>query len=473
MIVTENLRLKYPNGQKKIFDNLSLHIKDKEKVLILGPSGSGKSTLLNVLSGIVPNLIDLPMKYDKLEIDHDCGVIFQEPDSQFCMPKVYEELAFVLENLQTPRHKMDAMIETALDSVDLNVNKDQYINNLSGGMKQKLAIAETLLQQADTLFLDEPTAMLDVPSTEDLWNKIKALWQDQTVIIVEHKVEHIWQHIDRVILLNYDGVIIGDASPADILKNYEHLLSEYGVWHPKAWDNAPSPIDLQPSNVQNADNHLLLFEQGSVKRRKQILIDIPKFNVTSGEWITITGANGSGKTSLLESIMQLIKYDGTMFFDGKKLTKIKEAAKNMYLVYQNPELQFIANSVYKEIFIQNKANYPSISEADDKTVQMLKMLNLEDVQSQHPYELSIGQKRRLSVAIALSSSSDYILLDEPTFGLDSHNTFNLIKLFQQRVKDGQTIIMVTHDPEIIARYPTRKLYVRKKQILEIAGDNHV
>ena len=111
MIVTENLRLKYPNGQKKIFDNLSLEIKDKEKVLILGPSGSGKSTLLNVLSGIVPNLIDLPMKYDKLEIDQDCGVIFQEPDSQFCMPKVYEELAFVLENLQTPRHKMDALIE--------------------------------------------------------------------------------------------------------------------------------------------------------------------------------------------------------------------------------------------------------------------------------------------------------------------------------------------------------------------------
>ena len=315
--------------------------------------------------------------------------------------------------------------------------------------------------------------MLDVTSTEELWNKIKALWQDQTVIIVEHKVEHIWQHIDRVILLNYDGVVIGDASPADILNNYEHLLSEYGVWHPKAWDEAPLPIDLQQSNIQYANEHLFLFEQGTIKRSKKTLIDIPKLNITSGEWITITGTNGSGKTSLLESMMQLIKYEGTMSFDGKKLTKIKEAAKNMYLVYQNPEIQFIANSVYKEIFIQNKANYPSISEAEEKTIQMLKMLNLEDVQSQHPYELSIGQKRRLSVAIALSSTSEYILLDEPTFGLDSHNTFNLIKLFQQRVRDGQTIIMVTHDPEIIARYPTRKLCVSQKQILEIAGEHHV
>ena len=120
MIGIENLRLKYPNGIKKIFDHFSLNIQDKEKLLILGPSGSGKSTLLNVLSGIVPNLIDLPMKYDKLEIDSNCGVIFQDPDSQFCMPKVYEELAFVLENLQTPRQEMDALIESALDSVGLS-----------------------------------------------------------------------------------------------------------------------------------------------------------------------------------------------------------------------------------------------------------------------------------------------------------------------------------------------------------------
>src|SRR5699024_10956357 len=167
------------------------------------------------------------------------------------------------------------------------------------------------------------------------------------------------------------------------------------------------------------------------------------------------------------------KYIGIISVDCKKITKIREFLKNMYHVYHNSQIQFIANSVYKEILIQNKANYPSISEAEEKTIKMLKMLNLEDVQSQHPYELSIGQIRRLSVAIALSSTSEYILLNEPTFGLDSHNTFNLIKLFQQRVRDGQTIIMVTHDPEIIARYPTRKLCVSQKQILEIAGEHHV
>ena len=128
--------MKYPNGDRKIFDNLNIKINDKEKVLLLGPSGSGKSTLLNVLSGIVPNLIELPMKYDELEIDRQSGVIFQDPDTQFCMPKVYEELAFVLENRQVPRSEMDKEIKHALESVDLKVTDQTYINHLSGGMKQ-------------------------------------------------------------------------------------------------------------------------------------------------------------------------------------------------------------------------------------------------------------------------------------------------------------------------------------------------
>ena len=158
VLKVKNLRLKYPNGDRKIFDNLNIEIKDKEKVLLLGPSGSGKSTLLNVLSGIVPNLIELPMKYDELNIDPHSGVIFQDPDTQFCMPKVYEELAFVLENRQVPREDMDEQLKNALASVDLDVDDSTFVNNLSGGMKQKLAIVETILQKAETQFLDEPKA---------------------------------------------------------------------------------------------------------------------------------------------------------------------------------------------------------------------------------------------------------------------------------------------------------------------------
>ncbi|ATH63715.1 ABC transporter ATP-binding protein [Staphylococcus pasteuri] len=459
--------MKYPNGHRKIFDDLNLEIKDKEKVLLLGPSGSGKSTLLHVLSGIVPKLIELPMKYDTLEINDHNGVIFQDPDTQFCMPKVYEELAFVLENRQLPRKDMDEAIENALNSVNLNVNETTQINHLSGGMKQKLAIVETILQQADTLFLDEPTAMLDVEATEDLWQRLIDLWQDQTVLIVEHKVEHIWQHVDRVLLMNYEGQIIADGSPEHILQHFEHLLSEYGVWHPKAWNYAPEPKKITPSTQQQ----LFKFNDGEILRSKKTLFKVDQLSINSGEWITITGKNGTGKTSLLESILQLIKYKGIMTYQNQELHKIKDASQHMYLVYQNPELQFITNSVYEEIFIHY--NHLDSTHADEKTLQLLELLNLTNVKNQHPYEISMGQKRRLSVATALSSDADIILLDEPTFGLDSHNTFQLIELFQERVSKGQSIIMVTHDPEIIKRYPTRRWAINNKQLTEIEGEQHV
>lgn len=467
MLKVTNLRLKYPNGHRKIFDDLNLEIKDKEKVLLLGPSGSGKSTLLHVLSGIVPKLIELPMKYDTLEINDHNGVIFQDPDTQFCMPKVYEELAFVLENRQLPRKDMDEAIENALNSVNLNVNETTQINHLSGGMKQKLAIVETILQQADTLFLDEPTAMLDVEATEDLWQRLIDLWQDQTVLIVEHKVEHIWQHVDRVLLMNYEGQIIADGSPEHILQHFEHLLSEYGVWHPKAWNYAPEPKKITSSTQQQ----LFKFNDGEILRSKKTLFKVDQLSINSGEWITITGKNGTGKTSLLESILQLIKYKGIMTYQNQELRKIKDASQHMYLVYQNPELQFITNSVYEEIFIHY--NHLDSTHADEKTLQILELLNLTNVKNQHPYEISMGQKRRLSVATALSSDADIILLDEPTFGLDSHNTFQLIELFQERVSKGQSIIMVTHDPEIIKRYPTRRWAINNKQLTEIEGEQHV
>ncbi|HDK4246462.1 TPA: ATP-binding cassette domain-containing protein, partial [Staphylococcus aureus] len=132
---------------------------------------------------------------------------------------------------------------------------------------------------------------------------------------------------------------------------------------------------------------------------------------------------------------------------------------------------FITNSVYDEINIH--FNHLSKDQSDDETIQLLKLLDLQNVKDQHPYELSIGQKRRLSVATALSSKADIIFLDEPTFGLDSHNTFQLIKLFQKRINLGQSIVMVTHDDEIIERYPSRRLKISDGALLDCDGDTNV
>ena len=464
MLKATNLRLKYPSAPHKIFDGLNIEIKDKEKVLLLGPSGSGKSTLLNVLSGIVPRLIDLPMKYDALTISQNAGVIFQDPDAQFCMPQVNEELAFILENLQTPREEMDIKIQEALTAVQLEVNPKQSIHQLSGGMKQKLAIAGTLLQQTDTLFLDEPTAMLDTEATENLWQLLRTLWKDQTVLIVEHKVEHIWDYVDRVLLMNHQGQIIQDGSPDEILKHYEDTLSAFGVWHPKAWNHAPKRWETQ---LDTPPSFKLQFLEGTIQRGKRKLYDVDHFKIQSGDWAIITGKNGTGKTTFFESLMQLIPYQGTVTFNQTPIRKLKFAASHLFLVYQNPELQFLQNSVYDEILINFK--HHDLAAAQKEADDILERLDLTHVKDQHPFELSMGQKRRLSVAVALSTSADIILLDEPTFGLDSHNTFKLINLFQERIQNGQAIIMITHDPEIIARYPSKHFIIEQEKMYESRG----
>lgn len=162
--------------------------------------------------------------------------------------------------------------------------------------------------------------------------------------------------------------------------------------------------------------------------------------------------------------MQLIPYKGTVTFNHTPVRKLKFAASHLFLVYQNPELQFLQNSVYDEILI----NFKHLNQVNtQKEVEdILAYLDLMHVKDQHPFELSMGQKRRLSVAVALSTSADIILLDEPTFGLDSHNTFKLIDLFQERIQKGQAIIMITHDPEIIARYPSKHFIIDHEKMYE-------
>ncbi|WP_323702767.1 ABC transporter ATP-binding protein [Mammaliicoccus sp. Dog046] len=463
MLSLKNLRLKFPEDERIIFKNINIEIKDKEKVLLLGPSGSGKSTLLNVLSGIIPRSMDIPMKYDHKHIDPSPGVIFQDPDTQFCMPRIKEELAFILENKNVPAHEMDPLIIEAMQKVNLEADASTKLDRLSGGMKQKLAIASMLLQESDTLFLDEPTAMLDREATTQLWNLMMQHWEHQTVVIVEHKVDYIWNYVDRVIVMNETGEITHDSTPEDILNNHTQILNQYGVWHPNSWQFAPQ-LEYKATNSQP----LLSLDQLNILRGKRTLFNSDHITINSGEWITLTGKNGTGKTTFLESIMQLVKYKGEMSFEGQPLNKVKDASQHIYFVYQNPELQFIEMSVYNEIYInfafQDKAT------AQERTIEMLQLLKLEHVKHQHPFELSIGQKKRLSVATALSTQSDIILLDEPTFGLDSHNTFELIKLFHNRVQSGQTILMITHENEIINRYATKQFTISHQQLLVTGGD---
>ncbi|WP_411844112.1 ABC transporter ATP-binding protein [Salinicoccus sp. HZC-1] len=458
----KKLRLKFPEAEGRLFTDLDIRIKKGEKVLILGPSGSGKSTLLNVMGGLIPQVIDIPMKAERLKVPNDGAYVFQDPDSQFTMPTVAEELAFVLENRGIEKSRMKSKFDQVLKAVGLDVSLEAAIQTLSGGMKQKLAVASALLQEANTLFLDEPASMLDDTSASQLWESVERIWEDRTVVIIEHRVDYIWDKVDRVIVMDHSGGIVQEGTPDDILTNHIDLLKAFGVWHPRSWEEAPAVSETEPD-----DALLLEARHLNIKRGKNDILKVDELKIRKGEWITIEGNNGTGKTSLLLALMKIIPSDGDIRYRGKRIKKTKQIAGNVYPVFQNPELQFITHRVFDEVFINLELHFDK-TEAMRQTGKILERMGLSHVSHLHPLEISTGQKRRLSVATAAGGVPEIILLDEPTFGLDQKHTFRLLEIFNEMVGDGTTIVMITHDEEIKKRYPSRRLVIEHQSLKEKA-----
>ena len=323
-------------------------------------------------------------------------------------------------------------------------------------MKQRLAIASILALKPDVLFLDEPTAMLDPKGTKEIWNVLKEVGQEKTVIIVEHKIDHVLEFIDRIILFNEEGQIIADGPKEKILSSNKNEMRDkesgfLGVWEefldttPLLRSRTPFEKKVKVLEVQNFKGY----------RQKEEKIRVEHLQAYSGEWIVIKGENGAGKGTLLHAFMQFIKTTGHCELVGSLIKKGKKHADLMTFVFQNPEFQFVANSVYEEIAYSLKVDNKDSREIERKVEELLDWFQLVDHRDKHPFQLSMGQKRRLSVAASIVKEQKLILLDEPTFGQDSKNTFALLEWIEELRLKGTTIIMITHDEQITNNFATR------------------
>ncbi|TVX93138.1 ABC transporter ATP-binding protein [Paenibacillus agilis] len=486
-----NLRLKFAGESSFIFKDLSFVVPQGQKILLLGPSGCGKSTLLQVLSGIIPTSIEVPMKADSIQKPDSWGFVFQDPDTQFCMPMVDEELAFVLENLSVPREQMKARMTSVLEMVGLHLDLDELhvpIQSFSQGMKQRLALATVLLLNPEVLFLDEPSALLDPDGTMQIWEAIKYVASEKTVIIVEHKIEHIISYVDRVVLFNDKGEIIADDTPDFVFSNNKDELQQFGIWYPDVWQDYTQSNTYQtimhekhlynqsPSipAVSRKRPPLLWLHQFAGYREKQRKIYVREAAVHTGEWIAITGENGAGKSTFLLSLMQLLRTEGTYVIEGQPIVQAQSRRKKhtppsqLAFVFQNPEMQFVTDSVYDEIaFALQLEKRPQV-EIDRIVKGLLSSFHLHVSEDRHPYQLSMGQKRRLSVASAIVQNQPILLLDEPTFGLDAKSTFAMLERLEQLRVSGVSILMITHDPHIVEYFCDHVWEIREGELSSIS-----
>ncbi|WP_211746918.1 ABC transporter ATP-binding protein [Paenibacillus sp. Marseille-Q4541] len=457
-VAVAGLRLKFPGEPQIWFRNLSLTITKGEKVLLLGASGSGKSTLLQVLSGLIPHSIDVPMKVDESTIPPHAGIVFQDPDTQFCMPYVDEELAFVLENRQVPRDEMQAQIKELLSLVGLELTDvHTSVQALSQGMKQRLAIASVLAMEPEVLFLDEPTALLDEQGTLEVWDTIRQVARERTVIIVEHKIDHILGFVDRIVVLSSEGEVIADGDAVEVFVQQQRTLADYGIWYPGVWnEHSLPPRQPLPSSCEHQPEPepILLLQDVTIQRGGQSIIQAEELKVLPGDFIGIMGPNGAGKSSLLLGLMKLLPITGTYLINGVHPRNTKQAAEQIAFVFQNPEFQFVTHSVWNEVEYSLLFEPLTREQRSVRVEELLRRFHLHGLEDRHPYELSLGQKRRLSVASAIVRKQPILLLDEPTFGQDARNTFAMLDELERLRSEGTAIVMVTHDKEISARYCT-------------------
>ncbi|KGX87190.1 ABC transporter ATP-binding protein [Pontibacillus litoralis] len=512
MIHVEHLSLSFAEDESKnILHDVSFDLDDGEMMMLLGPSGCGKSTLTYCLNGIYPRELDGQMKgtvtvlgkvvQDQKpgELSKHIGVVFQDPESQFCMLTVEDEIAFGLENLQIPRAHMEGKIEEVLQLVHLSDYKEATISSLSGGQKQKVALACVLALEPDILVLDEPTANLDPLATKEFINTIQWLQQQKQIgiIVIEHQLEGWASFIDRAHLLSKDGHTIFDGSLSKAIQLYGYKLQEQGISIPtvtqyalsaakhqkRTYKRIPLTTEQFVSSVSYIDASI--FQRKLKKGREQeqtilsasnlqfhkqgksIIHDVD-LTLKKQEFVAIVGANGSGKTTLsrlLAGIDSPTVGEITLHQRPLATWKEKQLRQEIGYVFQNPEHQFITDCVYDEIAYSLRIRCFQENDIQAQVNRILSYCKLEGLQHRHPYTLSQGQKRRLSVATMIVDDQQLLFLDEPTFGQDAASTRKIMDLLQERYENGTTVVMITHDMDLVDQYADRVIVVQSGGIV--------
>ena len=446
---------------------VDLDIAPGERVLVLGPSGSGKSTLMGGLAGLLGGAEEGEAS-GSLTVDGVApadargrvGLLMQDPEAQVVLARVGDDVAFGMENVGVPREEIWPRVKEALSAVGLDVPLDHSTTELSGGQKQRLAMASILAMGPGLLLLDEPTANLDPSGVAEVRDVVASVVEHTgaTLVVVEHRVD-VWASlVDRVIVVA-DGRLAADGPLRQVLEEQGEALRERGIWLPggdvaaevgPAPESAPASSEAAP--IARVTDLTIGYDQDAPVRSGINL------TLERGVSTCIVGANGAGKSTFALTLAGLLKpIAGTVEVETSDGThgdphewSSKQLLGRMSMVFQEPEYQFLASTVAEELAIGPRAAGMSEEEITPLVEEHMEALGLTTLALANPMTLSDGEKRRLSVATALVSAPELLILDEPTFGQDRGTWLGLVRLLRAALARGVTLVSITHDPAFVA-----------------------
>ena len=524
MIKISNLTYKYEGTQKNALENINLEIEKGEFLGIIGESGAGKTTLCSAINALIPHHFNGDY-YGSVEVDGQdtfnttpgllalkVGSVFQDIDSQMLSTFVEDELLFGLENFGVPKDQIESRVSRALADIGIEDLRYREISSLSGGQKQKVAIASIIALEPDILVLDEPTGELDPASSRQIFMLMEKLNREKgmTIVVVEQKIMLLCEFARKLAVME-NGKLAAYGTVRDVLRDAEKL-EEKGVNIPRVVTlsrrmmkeglipdsvsseqrlalNAEEAAELirqvkaagitgtTPAAVESTTNTttpahaaspetVIAFEDVTFCYRHDANIRGINVEIKKGDFIAITGSNGAGKSTFSKLCNGLLKpSSGKVLVEGRDTRKVKtsELAKKIAFLFQNPDRQICCSTVEEEIAFSLKNIGLPADEVARRVTETIEEFGFDG--KAEPFSLSRGQRQRLCLACLIALRSDILILDEPTTGLDYKECVELMEKIRVLNENGTTVVMVCHDMEVVLDYTTRVLVMTGGKLL--------
>jgi energy-coupling factor transport system ATP-binding protein len=516
VIEVRDLRYTYTGSEDTVLKGIDFTVRKGEIVGIMGPTGAGKTTLCLALSALAPHSIGGKVEGDVIisgmkttqteygDVARKIGIVFQDPETQLFGMEVHEDVALRLMNMGLPENEIDQKVTSSLRMVRLDRFEKRFPYTLSGGEKQRVAIAGALAADPEILILDEPTSELDPVGKREVFDAISELRRsrDTTIIVVEHNSDELLRIADRILVMR-DGRVAQAGEARDVLSEVGelgvripdtmqlgNLLKQSSQWkeygYPLTVDDAYQKLSsilrknrYSPvggaKDASEIDRGKPIIEvrnlwhiYGKGTEEEAIALRELNLEIYEGDFVALIGQNGSGKTTLAKHFNGLLKpTEGKVLVAGldTKKTKPTKLAEIVGYCFQNPDHQIFNTRVWDEVAFGPRNLFLRDNEIRERVAEALEQVGLKEYDDRNPFFLGKGERRKIAVASVLAMYPKVLVVDEPSTGMDWRDSTGMMELVTKINQTGKTVIFITHDMNLVARSAKRVIVMAQGGML--------